>query len=458
LSRKRELSDSPEGALYEIRAGGFHLGGYFMETGSLDPRLRLFRQADMKEKVVLVRVDHNVVKKGKINDPYRIDVTFPTLYAIAEKGGRPILMTHVGRPKDKKTGKIKCSDQESVMPIVRHLEKKLGVKIQVPEFQIDPDNGIVRLPELASELNDLKQGKIGMIYLPNTRWFQGEQAKGAEREGFTRWLAGLADVFVNDAFGSWQAHASTFDIAKALPSYAGALMEKEIAHLKDVLEPDRPFLAVIAGAKYDTKIGPLKALYEKADRLMLGGLLYNTYLAAKHGVSIEGVTREDKDLAMDLVRLDGRENKIIRMPYLVESDVLEGKMEGKHRRVNVEDFIDGKEIRYLLDVDPMSLEKEDVREAVLSARTIFVNAVMGLMPHFFEGSQALYRLIASNRTAKRLFGGGDTLQEFRNLCPGDYLAGLDDPRTYYFTGGGSVLTAIEQGSPYDLKPVAALME
>jgi len=429
-----------------------------METVRPDPRLRLFQRADMKGKAVLVRVDHNVVKKGKINDPYRIDVTFPTLYAIAERGGRPILMTHVGRPKDKKTGKIQCSDQESVMPIVRYLEAKLGIKILVPDFRIDPDNGIVDLPDLKSELNDLKQGKTGMIYLPNTRWFQGEQAKGAEREIFTRWLAGLAEIFVNDAFGSWQAHASTFDIAKALPAYAGALMVKEIAHLKDVLEPDRPFLAVIAGAKYDTKIGPLKALYEKADHLILGGLLYNTYLAARHGVSIQGVTEEDRKLAADLVRMDGKENKIIRMPYIVESEVLEGKSEGKYRRISVEYLKKGKKAGYVLDVDPQSLKEKDVEEAILSAGTIFVNAVMGLMPHFFEGSQALYRLIASNGKAKKLFGGGDTLQEFRNLCPGEYLAGLDDPQTYYFTGGGSVLTAIEQGSPYGLEPVAVLME
>jgi phosphoglycerate kinase len=84
--------------------------------------------------------------------------------------------------------------------------------------------------------------------------------------------------------------------------------------------------------------------------------------------------------------------------------------------------------------------------------------VMGLMPSFFEGSEALYRLIASNRSAMKLFGGGDTLQELRNLCPGIYMSGMDDPHTYYFTGGGSVLTAIEQGSPYGLQPVQALMQ
>ena len=429
-----------------------------METRNLDPRLRLFQQADMKGKVVLVRVDHNVAKKVRIADPHRIEATFPTLYAVAEKGGRPVLMTHVGRPKDKKTGKITCSDGNSVRLVVQYLEQHLGIRIQVPELPVDSEKGIIQLPDLAGPLNDLKQGKIGMIYLPNTRWFQGEESKGPDREAFTRWLAGLADLYINDAFGSWQAHASTFDIAGALPSFAGALLQKEIARLKEVLEPDRPFLAVIAGAKYDTKIGPIKALYEKADHLILGGLLYNTYVSAKFGVTVEGVSKEDRDLAMDLVGLDRKEKKIIQMPYLVQSDVLEGKVEGKHRTVKVEDFGEGRRAGYLLDVDPMSLQEKAVREAVLSAGTIFVNAVMGLMPHFFEGSQALYRLITSNKTAKKLFGGGDTLQELKNLCPGEYLAGLDDPLTYYFTGGGSVLMAIGQGSPYKLKPIAALME
>ena len=112
----------------------------------------------------------------------------------------------------------------------------------------------------------------------------------------------------------------------------------------------------------------------------------------------------------------------------------------------------------VLDIDPESFEEQRVKDAIVSAKTIFVNAVMGLMPSFFEGSQALYQLIASNGYAMKLFGGGDTLQELKNLCPGIYMAGLDAPGTYYFTGGGSVLAAIEQESPYGLKPVEALME
>lgn len=430
-----------------------------MESRNLDPGLRLIQQAEMRGKTVLVRVDHNVVKGGRIKDPYRIDATLGTLYAIAEKGGRPILMTHVGRPRDKKTGNITCQEGESVTPIVQYLEKKLPIKIYMPEFKADPEKGITGLePSIQRAVEDLKQGKIGMIYLPNTRWFQGEQATGPERGHFTRELAGLADLFVNDAFGSWQPHASTFDVAKELPSYAGDLLQRELASLHHVLNPERPFLGIIAGAKYDTKIGPVRALYEKVDHLILGGLLYNTFLAAKYGIDVAGVSEEDKALAASLVEQDKDKHKILEMPYLVESESTDGRSEGTFRTVELKDLKAGAKYGYFLDVHPDSLEKGKVKEVIGSAKTIFVNAVMGLMPYYYEGTEALYRLIADNKAAMKLFGGGDTLQELKNLCPGIYLSGLDDPDTYYFTGGGSVLTAIEQGSPYGLKPVEVLMD
>jgi len=229
-------------------------------------------------------------------------------------------------------------------------------------------------------------------------------------------------------------------------------------NLHRVLEPERPFVAVVAGAKYDTKIGPLKALYKRVDHLILGGLMYNTFLAAKYGVDIAGVSDEDRALAMELVELDREENKILEMPYLVESDSTEERIEGQYRSIGIDKVREGGDVKYILDIAPESFQDKRVVDVITTAKTIFVNAVMGLMPLFFEGSRALYRLIADNVSATRLFAGGDTLQELRNLCPGIYMAGLDDPRTYYFTGGGSVLAAIEQGSPYGLKPVEMLMD
>jgi phosphoglycerate kinase len=421
--------------------------------------LRGIQTAEMKEKVVLIRVDHNVVKKGKIKDPYRIDVTIPTLYAVAKAGGRPILMTHVGRPKDKKTGKINIQEGDSVKPIARYLEQRLPIKIHVPALPADPEAGITRIGEsLKAPLRDLKSGKIDMIYLPNTRWFKGEQSKGPERGQLTDEFASLADLFVNDAFGSWQADVSTFDVAKKLPSFAGHLLQKEIENLERVLNPERPFVAVIAGAKYDTKIGPLRALYDKADYLILGGLMYNTFLSAKYGVEIEGVTEEDRGLAASLAELDRKKGKILELKYLEESDTVEGRIEGKHRIRSLDELMQKKKAGLVLDAAAASFQDAKIKEILGSAKTIFLNAVMGLMPHFAEGSKALYELVAANKPAMKLFGGGDTLQELRRLCPGAYLSGLDDPRTYYFTGGGSVLTAIEQGNAYKLKPVEALIE
>ena len=307
-------------------------------------------------------------------------------------------------------------------------------------------------------IRDLRERKIGGIYLPNTRWFQGEEAEGEVRERFALQLAGLADIYVNDAFGSWQPHASTYNITRHLPSFAGFLLQQEIRNLEGVMNPERPFLAVVAGAKYDTKIKPLNALYDKVDRLVLGGVIYNTYLCAKYGVQIKGVSDEDRGLAKELVEKDRKAKKIVELPLIVESDILEDKIEGKYRTISIKNFQPGGSYSFITDIDPRSFEEKTVAEAIATAKTIFVNAVMGFTPHFTAGSQALDNTIDLNRHAMKMYGGGDTLQEFKNLLPGLYLSVMDDASYYFFTGGGTVLTAIEYSSPYSLKPVQALMD
>lgn len=425
----------------------------------IDPRLPLLQNAPIDGKVVLVRFDHNVVKKGQIRDPYRIDRSLGTLYNIVERGGRPILMTHIGRPKDKKTGEIACREEESVRPIVEYLERKLHIRFHIPEFPVLPGVGITGIDtSINHAIRALRERRIGGIYLPNTRWFQAEESTGDIREKLALQLAGLADVYINDAFGSWQAHVSTFDITKYLPSFAGFLMQEEILNLDYVLNPSRPFTAVVAGAKYDTKIGPLYAIYNKADNLILGGVIYNTYLCAKYGVRIAGVTDKDIEAARELVRMDEKEKKIVDLPFIVESDVPEGRVEGKYRTISLKDFKKGNSYGYIYDIDGQSFSDSAVLDAILRSSTIFVNAVMGYTPHFQAGSQALDETIDKNNHAKKLYGGGDTLQEFKDLCPGLYLSVLDNAQYYFFTGGGTVLTAIEQGSQYGLKPVQALIE
>lgn len=430
-----------------------------MSSENLDKRLPLIQDADLNGKIVLVRFDHNVVRKGIVRDPYRIDRSLGTLYNIVERGGRPILMTHVGRPRDKKTGQISCDRGESVEPIVQYLEQKLHTKFHIPEFNIDPHNGIGGIDtSINLAIKDLRERKIGGIYLPNTRWFRGEEDEGPLREAFALQLAGLADIYINDAFGSWQAHTSTYDITRYLPSYAGFLMQQEIKNLQRVLNPERPFVAVVAGAKYDTKIGPLYAIYDKVDNLILGGVIYNTYLCARYEIFIEGISENDIESAKRLVNMDKEKQNIIELPYIIESDTMEGKIEGRYRSIAIKDLKKGNKYGYVLDIDPMSFEDRRVSEVILNARTIFVNAVMGFTPHFTLGSEALDKTIDRNTVALKMYGGGDTLQEFKNLCPGLYLSVLDNTQYYFFTGGGTVLTAIEQGSPYGLKPVHALME
>jgi len=424
-----------------------------------EQRLPLVQEADLNGKIVLVRFDHNVVKNNEIRDPFRIDRTIGTLFHIVERGGRPIMMTHVGRPRDKKSGAIVCRPEESVDPIVQYLEQKLHTKIHIPRIPADPEKGI---PGIDTSINlairELRERKLGGIYLPNTRWFQGEEAKDDSAETFALQLAGLADIYVNDAFGSWQPHASTYNVTRHLPSYAGFLMQQEILNLDRVLNPERPFLAVVAGSKYDTKIRPLYAIYEKVDHLILGGVIYNTYLCAKYQIRIKGVLDEDIELARELVEKDRIRKKIVELPHLVESDILESRSEGRYRTISVKDFRPGNAYGYMLDIDPASFEDLSASSVIAAAKTIFVNAVMGFTPHFSAGSQALDHTIDKNSSALKMYGGGDTLQEFKDLCPGLYLSVMDNANYYFFTGGGTVLTAIEQGSPYGLKPVQALID
>lgn len=420
----------------------------------------LLQNADLKGKVVLVRVDHNVVKGGIIHDPYRIDATIGTLFHIISKGGKIILMTHVGRPKDKKTGEIQINDKTSIQPIVDYLQQKLHISLKIPEFYIHGNTGYLGVETSVNHLiKELKAGEIDGIYLPNTRWFAGEESKGDEADRFADQLAGLADIFVNDAFGSWQAHASTVKICNYLPSYAGFLMQKEISNLERIYNPEKPFLAVVAGSKFDTKIDSLFALLKKSDYLVLGGVIYNAYLSAKYKFHIKGIEDDDMKHALEFVEFSKKyPGKIIELPYIVESDTFEGKIEGKNRVRNIFEIKPETQLNYVLDIAKESFSDEKVKEVFHQAQTIFVNAVMGYTPYFNEGTIALDELIDDNIDAIKLYGGGDTMQELKRLLPGLYISALDSPKYYIFTGGGAVLKAIENNTTTGLAPVKALIE
>ena len=420
----------------------------------------LIQDADLKDKVVLVRVDHNVVKKGVIYDPYRIDATVGTLYHINARGGKVILMTHVGRPRDKKTGDIDISDDTSVQPIVDYLQKKLHITMKVPEFYRDERRGYIGIETSINHLiRELRDNRIDGIYLPNTRWFEGEEAEGETTDRLALQLAGLADIFVNDAFGSWQPHTSTVLVNRYLPSYAGFLLQKEIENLERIFHPESPFVAVVAGSKFDTKIDSLYALIEKADFLVLGGVIYNAYLCARYGIEIAGITQEDLKHAKKFVDFTEQySEKLVELPYIVESDLLDAKIEGKYRSHHIHNLEKGTKLNYVLDVAPESFHDAKVNDVFQRAKSIFVNAVMGLTPHFNEGTIALDQLIDENVEAVKLYGGGDTMQELKRLLPGLYIVALDSPKYYIFTGGGAVLKAIQEGTTLGLAPVRALVE
>jgi len=422
--------------------------------------IRGLQEADLRGKIVLVRVDHNVVKKGIIYDPYRIDATFGTLYNINAKGGKIILMTHVGRPKDKKTGEIAIDKNSSVEPIVEYLQNKFHINIKIPEFYQHEKLGYLGIETSVNHLiKDLKDGEIDAIYLPNTRWFQGEESKGDDAERFANQLAGLADIYVNDAFGSWQPHTSTVKVNKYLPSYAGFLMQKELSNLGRIFNPIQPFVAVVAGAKFDTKIEPLYALLKKADFLVLGGVIYNAYLCAKYNISIKGIEQEDLEHAKKFVEYSLQfPGKLIELPFILESDTMDGKFENQNRVHDIRKLKSGTKLNYVLDVAKESFHEKNVIEIFHSAKTIFVNAVMGYTPHFNEGTIALDELIDKSPESVKLYGGGDTMQELKRLLPGLYIVALDSPHYYIFTGGGAVLKAIQDGTYEGIEPVKALLK
>jgi len=413
--------------------------------------------ADLKGKVCLVRMDHNVVKNGIIKDTMRIDATIPTLLHIYKKGGLPVLMTHIGRPFDKKTGIINISEGDSVLPVVQYLENKFQLQGLIPDCKAESKIGITDLAPIGIAIEALKKGAADFVYLPNTRWFKGEEAKDESADIFAQSLANYADVYINDAFGSWQAHSSTYNIAKFLPAYAGLLMQKEIANLNKVFEPQRPFLAIVAGAKFDTKIGPLSSLIKIADKLILGGVIYNAYLCSKYKIQIEGVTKEDIEFANQFI-IDSKDylDKIVELPIIVENEGIE-KRQGT-KELEVQTLKPGTKLNYVLDASAENFTREEIKKVFQEAGTIFVNAVMGYTALYPEGSMAMYSLIDQCPKAIKLFGGGDTIQDFKEYLPGIFAKAQNDQSYYFFTGGGAILDAIQQGSPYGMKPVQMLIQ
>jgi phosphoglycerate kinase len=368
---------------------------------------------DVTGKRVLVRVDFNVpLKDEKVGDDTRILAAVPTLNYLLDHGAAAILCSHLGRPKGKPDPKY------SLRPVAIHLEKIMGRPVAFAEDCIGP------VAEAAA--GALKAGEI--LLLENTRFHYEEEKNDLE---MARKLASLADLYVNDAFGSaHRAHASTEGVARFIPAVAGFLLEREIRYLgKAVVNPSAPFIAILGGAKITDKIGVIRHLLSRADAVLIGGGMANTFLKAQ-GVEVgDSLVEEDALVtAADLLKEGG---SCLHLPEdIVIADRF--KADAASKVMAVGRIPQGWRI---LDIGPETVKA--YREVVSKAGTVVWNGPMGVFefPRFAEGTFGLAKAIADSG-AISIIGGGDSVAAIKQ-------SGLEDCITHISTGGGASLEMLE---------------
>jgi phosphoglycerate kinase len=388
------------------------------------------KDLDLKGKKVFCRVDFNVPldDQGRITDDTRIVAALPTLRYIIEAGGRLILASHLGRPKAAPNPKY------SLAPVAPHLARLLGKPVAMAKDCIGAE-----VEGLAADLQD---GDV--LLLENVRFHAGEEKNDP---AFCRQLAALADLYVNDAFGTaHRAHASTEGVARRLsPAVAGFLMEKEIRYLGGTLaEPRRPFVAVLGGAKVSDKILVIENLLAKVDALIIGGGMAYTFLKAQGHEIGKSLLEADKiELAGEL--LAKAERRGIRL-LLPQDHVIarEFKADAEHRVCTNADF----PADWMgLDIGPQTTEL--FAGLLKTAGTVVWNGPMGVFefPAFAQGTFAVARALADS-DALTIIGGGDSVAAVNQ-------SGLDSQMTHISTGGGASLEFLEGK---DLPGIAALTD
>ncbi|MEA2623733.1 MAG: phosphoglycerate kinase [Chloroflexota bacterium] len=377
------------------------------------------RDAEVTGKKVLVRVDFNVpIEDGKVKDDSRIRASLPTIRYLLEQNAAIILMSHLGRPN----GKI--VDSLRLRPVAERLSGLLRIHV--------PVTGDALGVGTQDAVNRLKPGQI--LMLENVRFHAGEEQNDPE---FAKALASYGQVYVNDAFGTaHRAHASTVGVAKLLPAYAGLLMEREVRYLSKLLEsPERPFAAVIGGAKVSGKIGVLENLMDRVDTFVIGGGMANTFLVAKgYTVGKSLLERDRVDDARRILELADTKGVAFLLPtdVVVAKEVTRG---AEHKIVPAHKIPNSWSV---VDVGPQS--RQAFEEALEPARTAFWNGPMGVfeVPTFGDGTRAMARYLAGKAQsgATVVVGGGDSVAAVEQLK-------LTDRFTHISTGGGASLEFLE---------------
>jgi phosphoglycerate kinase len=372
---------------------------------------------DVNGKKVFVRVDYNVPMDEALNitNDARIQATLPTLQYLLDHNAAVILACHLGRPKGERVAKF------SVAPVAKRLSELIGKEVKFASDCVGP--------EAKKAAAALKPGEI--LLLENLRYHKEEEENDPE---FSKQLASLADVAVNDAFGvSHRAHASVEGITKYIETVAGLLMEKEIKFVgQAVANPARPFVAIIGGAKVSDKIGVISNLLEKVDTLIIGGGMAHTFDAAKGYEIGKSICEPDKyELALELLKkAEAKGVKVVLPVDLVIAD----------------DFAPDANTK-IVDVDKVDPEWEALdsgpktsllyAEAIKDAKTVVWNGPMGVfeMDAFAKGTEAVAKAVADS-SAVSIVGGGDSIAALKKT-------GLSDKITHISTGGGATLEFLE---------------
>ncbi len=386
------------------------------------------KDIDVKGKRVFVRVDFNVPLDGEaITDDTRIQKALPTIQYLMDQGAKVILASHLGRPKGEVVEKYRLT------PVAKRLSELLGKEV----IKVNDSVG----PEPRQAIADMQGGDV--LLLENVR-FHAEETKNDEK--YARQLAELADVFVNDAFGAaHRAHASTAGIAEYLPAVAGFLMEKELENLgKAVSNPERPFVAIIGGAKVSDKIGVIENLLNKVDTLIIGGGMANTFIKAQGYQIGKSLVEPDKvDLAKELIE----RAKARKVELLLPTDAVVALAMEPTSQQKVVSVTEIPEDWMVLDIGPQTAAR--FAAAAQKAATVVWNGPMGVfeMEPFAKGTEAVARALAESG-AITIVGGGDSVTAVNKV-------GVEDKISHISTGGGASLEFLEGK---ELPGVAALQD